>query len=118
MFFELDDVQRRHNPTWWTNNVTSWTRAVDSTPSWNYQRGKVSIIQVLLLDLLQGQCSNILVILSITLALCFSTMNLLLDSINGELLLRKLVIFNLSEMDLKAECNLEHSLEHFQLVHN
>jgi len=39
MFFELDDVQRRHNPSWWTNNVTTWTTAVDSTPSWNYQRG-------------------------------------------------------------------------------
>ncbi len=40
MFFELDDVKRRHNPSWWTNNVTHWTTAVDSTPSWNYQRGK------------------------------------------------------------------------------
>ena len=118
MFFELDDVQRRHNPTWWTNNVTAWTRAVDSTPSWNYQRGKAITIQVLQSDLLQGRCSNILVISSIMLPPCFSTTNLLLDSINGELLLRKLAIFNLLEMDSKAECNLEHLLEHFQLVHN
>jgi len=41
MFFELDDVQRRHNPSWWTNNVTTWTTAVDSTPSWNFQRGNI-----------------------------------------------------------------------------
>ena len=39
MFFELEDVRRRHNPTWWTNNVTAWVTPPDSTPSWNYQRG-------------------------------------------------------------------------------
>ena len=26
-------------PQWSTNNVTQWTTALDSTPSWNYQRG-------------------------------------------------------------------------------
>ena len=26
-------------PAWWTNNVTAWVPALDSTPSWNYQRG-------------------------------------------------------------------------------
>lgn len=26
-------------PAWWTNNVTAWTPAIDSTPSWNLQRG-------------------------------------------------------------------------------
>lgn len=26
-------------PAWSNNNVTMWTTALDSTPSWNYQRG-------------------------------------------------------------------------------
>lgn len=39
MFFELDDIRRRRLPTWTLNNVTGWHTAVDSTPSWNYQRG-------------------------------------------------------------------------------
>lgn len=46
MFFELEDVKRRHNPSWWTNNVTHWHTAVDSTPSWNYQRGTAQPTQV------------------------------------------------------------------------
>ena len=41
MFFELDDIKRRHMPAWSTNNVTQWTPALDSTYSWNYQRGKI-----------------------------------------------------------------------------
>jgi hypothetical protein len=44
MFFELEDIKHRHNPHWWTNNVTGWHTAVDSTPSWNYQRGEYAII--------------------------------------------------------------------------
>ncbi len=39
MFFELEDVKRRHMPAWSNNNVTMWTPALDSTPTWNYQRG-------------------------------------------------------------------------------
>lgn len=39
MFFELEDIRRRRLPTWTLNNVTGWHTAVDSTPSWNYQRG-------------------------------------------------------------------------------
>lgn len=39
MFFELEDVKRRHMPMWNTNNVTMWVAAPDSTPSWNLQRG-------------------------------------------------------------------------------
>lgn len=39
MFFELEDIKRRHMPNWNTDNVTQWTDTYDSTPSWNYQRG-------------------------------------------------------------------------------
>lgn len=39
MFFELEDIKRRHMPTWSNNNTTVWVPALDSTPSWNYQRG-------------------------------------------------------------------------------
>ena len=39
MFFELEDIQRRHSPYWDLTNVTGWTNATDSTVSWNYQRG-------------------------------------------------------------------------------
>lgn len=40
MFFELEDIRRRRMPTFGLNNTTGWHTAVDSTPSWNYQRGK------------------------------------------------------------------------------
>ena len=46
MFFELEDIKRRHSPYFNVTNVGGWTPAVDSTPSWNYQRGIiVSIIR-------------------------------------------------------------------------
>lgn len=41
MFFELEDIKRRHMPTWSNNNTTVWVPALDSTPTWNYQRGKL-----------------------------------------------------------------------------
>lgn len=41
MFFELEDIKRRHMPAWSTNNVTMWVPALDSTPTWNYQRGTI-----------------------------------------------------------------------------
>lgn len=39
MFFELEDIRRRRQPTWGLNNTTGWHTAVDSTVSWNMQRG-------------------------------------------------------------------------------
>lgn len=44
MFFELDDVRRRHNPDWHSDNVTSWHKAVDSKGTWNFQRGIITYI--------------------------------------------------------------------------
>jgi len=41
MFFELEDIRRRRQPTWGLNNTTGWHTAVDSTVSWNMQRGKL-----------------------------------------------------------------------------
>lgn len=46
MFFELEDIRRRRLPTWTLNNTTGWHAAVDSTPSWNYQRGNSLYMQV------------------------------------------------------------------------
>ena len=43
MFFELEDIRRRRMPTWTLNNTTGWHTAVDSTPSWNYQRGILAL---------------------------------------------------------------------------
>jgi len=73
MFFELDDVQRRHNPTWWTNNVTAWHTAVDSTPSWNFQRGNPTNIQVSPSDSSQEPCNNTLITSSTIHEQCYST---------------------------------------------
>lgn len=39
MFFELDDIKRRHSNYYDIYNVNGWVRAPDSTLSWNYQRG-------------------------------------------------------------------------------
>ena len=39
MFFELEDIQRRHSPYWDLTNVTGWTNALDATPGWSYERG-------------------------------------------------------------------------------
>ena len=39
MFFELDDIKRRHSTYYDIYNVNGWVRAPDSTLSWNYQRG-------------------------------------------------------------------------------
>ena len=83
MFFGLDDVQRRHNPTWWTNNVTAWHTAVDSTPSWNYQRGIPLDTQVSSLVSSPAPCSNISTTSSHTPAPCSSTTNLPPTTQNG-----------------------------------
>jgi hypothetical protein len=34
MFFELEDIKRRHSPYWDCHNVHSWVRTPDSTHSW------------------------------------------------------------------------------------
>ena len=39
MFFEFEDIRKRRQPTWGLNNTTGFHNAVDSTPTWNYQRG-------------------------------------------------------------------------------
>ena len=39
MFFEFEDIRKRRQPTWGLNNTTGFHHAVDSTPTWNYQRG-------------------------------------------------------------------------------
>lgn len=39
MFFELDDIQRRHSAYWDVYNAFSYTPTPDNTYSWNYQRG-------------------------------------------------------------------------------
>jgi hypothetical protein len=41
MFFELDDIKRRHMPQWFVHNVTAWTPSLDSSYTWNYQRGNI-----------------------------------------------------------------------------
>ena len=43
MFFELWNIQRRHSPYSDLSNTTGWHTAIDSTPSWNYQRGTIYI---------------------------------------------------------------------------
>lgn len=42
MFFELDDIKRRHSNYYDIYNVNGWVRAPDSTLSWNYQRGLIA----------------------------------------------------------------------------
>jgi hypothetical protein len=44
MFFELEDVRRRRQTTWGLANQSGWHTAVDSTLSWNYQRGIIQFI--------------------------------------------------------------------------
>lgn len=46
MFFEFEDIRKRRMPSWGLHNTTGWHTAVDSTPSWNYQRGISISIQV------------------------------------------------------------------------
>jgi hypothetical protein len=44
MFFELDDIKRRHMPNWSNNNTTAWSPAIDSNLTWNFQRGIIFLI--------------------------------------------------------------------------
>lgn len=39
MFFELEDIKRRHSPYWDCHNVHSWVRTPDATTSWMLERG-------------------------------------------------------------------------------
>ena len=39
MFFELEDIKRRHSLYSDIYNVSSWSPATDSSFGWNYQRG-------------------------------------------------------------------------------
>jgi len=41
MFFELEDIKRRHSPYWDAHNVHSWVRTPDSTHSWMIERGVI-----------------------------------------------------------------------------
>lgn len=36
MFFELEDIKRRHSLYWDIYNTESWVEAPDNTLSWNY----------------------------------------------------------------------------------
>lgn len=42
MFFELDDIKRRHSAYWDVYNAFSYTPAPDNHYSWNYQRGLIA----------------------------------------------------------------------------
>jgi len=42
MFFELDDIKRRHSPYFDVYNVFSWITTPESQLSWNYQRGAIA----------------------------------------------------------------------------
>ena len=39
MFFELEDISRRHSPYFYQSNAGGWHTADDSTPSNNFKRG-------------------------------------------------------------------------------
>lgn len=41
MFFELDDIKRRHSLYYDIYNVGGWVRTPDASASWNYQRGAI-----------------------------------------------------------------------------
>lgn len=36
MFFELEDIKRRHSHYWDLYNVGGWVRPADNSASWNY----------------------------------------------------------------------------------
>lgn len=42
MYFELDDIKRRHSPYFDVYNSFSWISAPDNTMWWNYQRGAIA----------------------------------------------------------------------------
>lgn len=42
MFYELEDIQRRHNLYWDIYNVQGWVQAADFSHTWNYQRGAIA----------------------------------------------------------------------------
>jgi len=42
MFFELDDIKRRHSLYWDIYNTQGFAQTPDSTNSWNYKRGVIA----------------------------------------------------------------------------
>lgn len=42
MFFELEDIKRRHSLYWDIYNVEGWVTPPDSTLSWNFTRGAIT----------------------------------------------------------------------------
>jgi solute carrier family 25 oxoglutarate transporter 11 len=50
MFFELDDIKRRHSNYYDIYNVNGWVRTPDSTLSWNLQRGVITGITASLIN--------------------------------------------------------------------
>jgi hypothetical protein len=42
MFFELEDIKRRHSPYWDCHNVHSWVRTPDATTSWMLEVLKIN----------------------------------------------------------------------------
>ena len=50
MFFELDDIKRRHSNYYDIYNVGGWVTAPDSTFSWNYVRGAMIGVTAALLN--------------------------------------------------------------------
>ena len=42
MFFELDDIKRRHSYTFDVYNVFSWIDTPENKLTWNWQRGAIA----------------------------------------------------------------------------
>lgn len=50
MYFELDDIQRRHSLYFDSHNIGGWVKAPDSTFSWNYERGAIIGVTSMMLN--------------------------------------------------------------------
>jgi len=42
MYFELDDIKRRHSPYYDVYNAFSWITSPENNMWWNYQRGAIA----------------------------------------------------------------------------
>lgn len=58
MFFELEDIKRRHSPYWDCHNVHSWVRTPDSTHSWmlevikNLKKIKIKTSYIIIINII------------------------------------------------------------------
>ena len=65
MYFELDDIRRRHNLYWDTGNTGGWVRAPDVSISWNYERGAIIGVSAMLInETLKTYSNSVLAILN------------------------------------------------------